>query len=308
MPRPRPMISYAQNHEDVLLERAFADVEQGFYVDVGANDPDHWSLTRHFYEHGWHGINIEPGVVFARLQAARPRDINLNVAVSTEAGRMELHEYPAAHGLSTLEPLNDQLPPELRAGAVTRIVPVRPLRDLFAELRPPTIDFLSVDVEGHEQQVLLSNDWRRWRPRVVVVEATQPLRTTPVHDRWEAILLTADYLFAFFDGLNRYYVRLEDRQLCAVLSTPANVFDSYLPADQPGGNLELLDTIRHLQTREEKYRVEADRLAGELTALRRGTGPRTLALGLWVARRLTSLARGRRLFRRLVRRAAAFLS
>src|SRR5713101_373530 len=73
--------SYAQNFEDVMLHRALADVEHGFYVDVGAGDPVIDSVTKAFYDRGWHGINIEPDRgYFAKLKAPRPRDVNLNGA------------------------------------------------------------------------------------------------------------------------------------------------------------------------------------------------------------------------------------
>ncbi len=91
------------------------------------------------------------------------------------------------------------------------------------------IDFLSVDVEGHEGQVLLGADWKRWRPRVVLVEATEPLTTVSSHEAWEPTLLDADYLFATFDGLNRWYVRIEDAKLLEALRTPANILDDYIP-------------------------------------------------------------------------------
>ena len=77
------MVSYAQNHEDVLLDRAFPRGKPGFYIDVGANEPVRNSVTKHFYELGWHGINVEPAAhPFALLAAERERDVNLNVAVS----------------------------------------------------------------------------------------------------------------------------------------------------------------------------------------------------------------------------------
>ena len=79
-------VSYAQNYEDVTLRRALRDVSSGFYVDVGANDPRVDSVTRAFYERGWHGINIEPVAHWHdRLQADRPRDINLRVAAGPVA-------------------------------------------------------------------------------------------------------------------------------------------------------------------------------------------------------------------------------
>jgi len=77
------MVSYAQNFEDVMLARVFKGREKpGFYIDVGAMDPTDGSTTRHFYDLGWHGINIEPDSRFyERLVANRTRDINLNVAL-----------------------------------------------------------------------------------------------------------------------------------------------------------------------------------------------------------------------------------
>src|SRR4051795_2870261 len=89
------MISYAQNHEDVLLDRLFARGLPGFFIDVGANDPVKYSITKHFSEMGWRGINIEPAAQpFARLEEARGRDINLNVGVSDSEGTLSFFEFP----------------------------------------------------------------------------------------------------------------------------------------------------------------------------------------------------------------------
>ena len=90
-----------------------------------------------------------------------------------------------------------------------------------------TIDFLKIDVESYEREVLEGADWSRYRPRVVLVEATRPDTNVSNYEHWEPLLLSADYLFACFDGLNRYYVRAEDRQLLPLLGVPANVFDQY---------------------------------------------------------------------------------
>lgn len=64
---------------------------------------------------------------------------------------------------------------------------------------------------------------------MVVVEATEPGARIPSHEEWEPVLLEADYLFAFFDGLNRYYVRSEDRELLEPLGVPVNILDDYVP-------------------------------------------------------------------------------
>lgn len=270
------MISYSLNREDVVLARVLADVAKGFYVDVGANDPTIHSNTRHFYDAGWSGINIEPGRMFERLAQERPRDRNLNVAASDATGELPFHEFPVGHALSSLherQPLADS---HYLKDVQVRMVPVRTLRDIFCEIDPPTIDFMSVDVESHERQVLLGNDWSTWRPRVVLVEATLEGRHEPGHHLWENILLEAGYLFAYHDGLNRFYLREEDRHRLDRIY-PACVFDRF-------------------QSYEEAKRTEeCNRLNFELATIHRGTGRRTLAIGLAVAR---TLQRVSRLFRR----------
>jgi hypothetical protein len=76
------MISYAQNLEDVVLNRVFKSKPTGFYIDVGAHDPVEQSVTKYFHDLGWRGINIEPvRSSYWKFDKERPRDINLNLAV-----------------------------------------------------------------------------------------------------------------------------------------------------------------------------------------------------------------------------------
>src|SRR5215831_3973844 len=87
-------ISYAQNFEDVMLWRALKHIDKGFYIDVGANDPDKDSVTKAFYERGWRGINVEPVPQwFERLEKARPRDLNLQLALGAEPGESRSTRY-----------------------------------------------------------------------------------------------------------------------------------------------------------------------------------------------------------------------
>ena len=97
-------ISYAQNYEDVMLWRALKDVPGGFYIDVGAHDPQHSTVTRAFYERGWSGINIEPTVKYhSLLSELRSRDVNLCVAAGAANEVREFFEISDT-GLSTLDP------------------------------------------------------------------------------------------------------------------------------------------------------------------------------------------------------------
>ncbi len=95
-------ISYAQNYEDVMLWRALKDVKNGFYIDIGAQEPELLSVTKLFYDAGWRGINIDPIAEWhEKLSQARPRDINLQLAVGAETGEISFYETPGV-GLSTV--------------------------------------------------------------------------------------------------------------------------------------------------------------------------------------------------------------
>jgi len=264
------MVSYAQNHEDVLLARVFAGVERGFYVDIGAFDPTIGSVTRHFYDHGWCGINVEPGGAFSRLVEQRPRDINLQVAVADHQGRLMFYEHPADPGTSTL--LAD-LPPRLSHladGRIAREVPVTTLERILEEYADGReIDFLKVDVEGYELEVLRSNDWMRFRPKVLLIEATEPYSMVLNHESWEPVVLETRYAFAHFDGINRWYVRGESIEILELLRAPVNVLDNYVDAATVAMREEI-DQLRRGATRWQGERAPAaqtsarQRIAGQV--------------------------------------------
>jgi FkbM family methyltransferase len=226
-----PWISYAQNAEDVRLRRAFRDQSTGFYIDVGANDPVVSSITKYFYESGWTGINVEPAPgPYALITNDRRRDVNLNVGCSNKAGSMRLYVARGATGLSTFT-AGEADQHRKNGYAIDPIdVPVMTLESICAEhVKERVIDFLSIDVEGHERQVLEGADFRRYRPRVIVIEATRPNTTEPTYERWEELITSHDYVFVVFDGLNRYYVRREDEKLVPIVALAPNVFDDFEP-------------------------------------------------------------------------------
>lgn len=224
-----PMLSYAQNGEDVVLQRAFGDQPKGFYIDVGACHPVEDSVTRHFYRKGWRGVNIEPDrALHAALAADRPEDINLCVAIGRERGRATF--FPT--GVRGHGTLSSELAAERSQGRTPETVPRVPLTDILECYGPEdgTVDFLKVDVEGFEAEVVSSLDWNRCRPRVVLIESVDDTGS-PTHASWEPLLLEARYRFALFDGLNRFYFREEEAdRLMVPLSAPANVLDHWMRA------------------------------------------------------------------------------
>jgi FkbM family methyltransferase len=229
------MLSYAQNGEDVILNRLFPE-GGGFFIDVGANDPLDSSVTKHFYDRGWRGINVEPEpAAFARMVAGRPLDLNLNVGISDRRGILTFFDAPKANGWSTFSPGQAA---NLRAQGleiIERPIQVTTLARVCEEHVDGPIQFLKIDVESHEAEVVAGADWSRWRPRVVLIESLGW-----VH--WEPSLLAAGYHFALFDGINRFYVRDEDRDLLTKFTTMANFVDDFIP-------FAYLKVIQELQNR-----------------------------------------------------------
>jgi FkbM family methyltransferase len=226
------LISYAQNGEDVILWRALQQVEKGFYIDVGACDPNELSVTRVFYDRGWNGINIEPSREFyERCVAERPRDLNLNVAVAARAGIMQFMNV-AGTGLSTT--LEDVAANAAKRGwnFETRTIPALTLADICESAKVEDIHFLKVDVEGGESAVLQGADFQRFRPWVLVIEATLPLSTERNDHLWRELVLNAGYEQAFFDGVNLYFVAKERRELIEKLAIPPNALDDFKPIAQ----------------------------------------------------------------------------
>jgi FkbM family methyltransferase len=250
------MVSYAQNAEDVVLERAFADTVEGFYVDIGASTPVDDSVTYHFYGRGWHGVNVEPDPDdFERLVASRARDVNLHAAVGGGKGRLDF--YPSAvRGHGTVDPARAAAKGEIARIKVEQVS----LAQVFADHAPPEgVDFLKIDVEGWEADVIASGDWQRHRPRVVVVEAVDG-DGRPTHEAWEQTLLGANYRLVLFDGLNRFYCSNEDTEaLAANLGSPANVLDNWRPVREIILQAALQERLVEIEAQGAAERARLDR-------------------------------------------------
>jgi FkbM family methyltransferase len=201
---------YSQKYEDYILGYVFKNVKKGFYIDVGANDPNTDNVTRYFYERGWNGINIEPNVdLFKKIVQYRPRDSNYNVGISNSEGTMTFYQETGdvSQGLSTFDKEISEREKEKNSAHFIEIsVPVTTLDKIIEKAPPSEITFISIDVEGFEKQVLESIDLVKYRAIALCIEATEPLTEIPSYAAWEKVVLESNYVFAMFDGLNRYYI------------------------------------------------------------------------------------------------------
>jgi FkbM family methyltransferase len=267
-----PIVSYSQNAEDVRLWRVFRTIENGFYVDVGAADPDVNSVTRLFYEHGWSGINVEPSPCFEALSEARTRDVNLRVAIGESEGSVPFFlTYPYL-GMSTLDPSVHANVPEAIERIEETTIPQRRLDSILREhAADRTIHFLKVDVEGAELQVLASSDWASFRPIVVLAESIESCSTSPTHKDWESVLLDAGYRFAAFDGINRFYVDEGYEDLIPTLAYPISALDHFVKASTNEPEVKLdrtFEELREKTSEAESLRRSLDLAEAELARAR----------------------------------------
>ena len=166
--------SWSQEGEDMVLRRIFENKKNGFYVDIGAHHPKRFSNTYLFYRKGWSGINVDamPGSM-ALFDKWRPRDTNLEQGVAQHEGVLDYYVFdePALNGFSA--ELSEARESENTKNYVKDIIKidVKTLcKILDSHLHGRKIDFMSVDVEGYDLEVLKSNDWSKFRPRFVLVE------------------------------------------------------------------------------------------------------------------------------------------
>jgi len=180
---------YSQEGEDTILSRIFEKKKTGFYVDVGAHHPMRFSNTYFFYKKGWMGINIDamPGSmkIFNKL---RKRDINLEMAISDKREVIKYYIFnESALNTFSKNVVNKRLSSDKYKIIFTKELETMLLREVLDIYLPKNrkIDFLNIDVEGLEFRVLKSNDWEKYKPKVILIEiletALEELVENPIY-------------------------------------------------------------------------------------------------------------------------------
>jgi FkbM family methyltransferase len=213
-------LSYSQNLEDYHLSLAFAGQATGTYIDIGAGHPIADNVSFWFYERGWQGVVVEPQSKLAALYPRlRPRDVAVAGLIGRENGEADFHIVGGLHGLSTTKEGVAKATQVFGVHYQTTRTPTTTLAKLCERHGLGTVDFLKIDVEGAECDVLLGGDWERFRPKVVVIEAVTPVASEPSWQEWEPFLIAQRYRFVLFDTLNRFYVAEECPEIMARFPT-----------------------------------------------------------------------------------------
>lgn len=164
---------YSQWGEDIVLTGLFSGQKRGFYVDVGAYHPFHYSNTALLYKRGWRGINVDPNpasIVLFKMHRADDR--NLNYGVSEEAGEKPYYIFNH-QSCNTFSKAQKEV---MQKKSFIRFLEERPIacaalqQIIDAHAKGKTIDFLNVDVEGMSMEVLRSLDFNKSVPKVICVE------------------------------------------------------------------------------------------------------------------------------------------
>jgi FkbM family methyltransferase len=197
----------------MILRRIFEKQEKGFFVDVGAHHPKRFSNTYFFYEIGWNGINIDamPGSmkIFNKI---RTRDINIEKPISNKKEILEYHIFdePALNGFS--KEFSEKREKLSKHSIIERIkLETTTLEEILDNNLPDnqTIDFLSIDAEGLDFQVLNSNNFEKYKPRLILIESVEsPLSTINEHEI--TIFLKKNNYSIYAKSVNTLFYMIDD--------------------------------------------------------------------------------------------------
>lgn len=205
---PECSVNYSQTGEDAVVRALLNEYRPGFYIDVGCNDPIASSNTLSLYLHGWRGIVIDANArAIERFRKIRRRDIALCAAVSDEEKEMVFHEFD----FDLVSTLSEEVLDEYRgkwSECGQRQVRTRTLNSLLQEHLPAQADIglLSIDVEGHDLQVLRSIDLNRYRPTLILVEILHFDMRAAAGEPVVCHLAGFDYQLVAYDSLNAYFI------------------------------------------------------------------------------------------------------
>ena len=196
-PKMDPNFCYSQNGEDLILSRFLNNKKGGFFVDVGAHHPIRFSNTYLFYKKGWTGINIDamPGSM-TQFNKIRPKDINIESGVGLKNDKLTFYQFneSALNTFSKKEALSKN-----KDGyeiIKSNLVQVESLENLLDKYMPKNtkIDFLNIDVEGKDEEVLISNNWEKYNPNYILVEILREKYISDTNSSIKDFLKSKDYI------------------------------------------------------------------------------------------------------------------
>lgn len=225
-------ISYVESFEDVMLWRTLSAINNGFYIYIGLDDPAVDSVSLRFQKEGWHGIHINPSETSPRApEQTRIGDVDMNATVPKKESVFDFLPVKETDQNLDISPENPRAARKaVEAGYSVKKAYVHTitLDGVLGQISDQSVHWLKIDVKGLENRVV--DGWKKptIRPWIVVVESTLPDVEDKKHKQWEPSLIEKGYEFAYFDGLNRYYISNEHPELLHHFDHPPCIYTSKL--------------------------------------------------------------------------------
>ena len=198
----KPSIHYGEFGEDIFINRIFKDIKIGRYVDVGCYHPFKGSLTARLYKKGWNGINIDLSKSSIDLfNIARKKDINLNLAISDFDGETNYYENsPINQQNSLIKDNDDQIKIKIQC---------KRLSSILLENHYDNFEYLNIDVEGSEQNVINGIDLGKYRPILITIENNNLHLKDYIKSEIYNILIKNNYTFINKTGVTNFFLKNE---------------------------------------------------------------------------------------------------
>jgi FkbM family methyltransferase len=220
------LISFAQNFEDVILNRVFINKKNGFFLDIGAQHPVIDSVSRHFILNGWNGILVEPVPAYATLLKEEYPHITVMQKYVGEMGKQEMYII-ADTGLSTSDELLAQAYKNSGLNISNEICEGMTLDEIFEFIGEVDIDWMKIDAENSEVEIL--NSWKseNVKPTIVVLEVLDPLHKSQINNEVTELMKSKGYVEVYFDGLNKFFLSKNHGEMKIHFNLPPNIFDNF---------------------------------------------------------------------------------
>ena len=243
--------SYSQENEDLFLAQKFPDKFCGFYVDIGAHHPTRFSNTALFYKKGWRGINVEANEsIIPEFNKERLHDINLHFLVSDKCKKSTFYEFndPALNTAkkNRVEFLEKNTNYSLLRENSMRCVSLNYILKRYLP-KKQNIDFLNLDVEGNELEVLMGNNWSTFRPTYLLVEILEDHLKDVLSHKVTKFLKTKFYIPFAKVGRTVFF---QDKKKTITFPIPSKTLDQkqkvYILCPFFGRDKELIKLVKQL--------------------------------------------------------------
>jgi len=195
----KPSLHFGEFGEDIFINRILKNINQGKYVDVGCYHPYKGSLTFELYKRGWNGVNIDASKTSIDLfNMSRKKDINLNLAISNFDGETYYYENSPINQQNSLIQMN-KLQKKIKIKCLT-------LDTVLNNKNLDEFDYLNIDVEGSELEVIKGFNLKRFNPKLITIENNDLTIDEYLKSEVCKILIENDYILVNKIGVTNFFM------------------------------------------------------------------------------------------------------